>query len=241
MSGPLAEGRPPALLRLTIRRSTVLGRFFLVYGTALSAVLGVVLAVTSGPSFASGYSVVLPVFGAVGSMGGLSVFTSDRVKGALEYFLAYGLSPRRLFGNVLIATIVLVTVVIGIGMGAGVGLYLARGNPPSGTLVLGVGLYAVPMAYASAAFATIVGMYWSALSSPRTGMNSPIGLAPLIGVLPSVIVIVTIAILEAAGRIASGGAIEVGVLGMAAVTIVTVVLLALSGRLLRSERLLSPT
>jgi hypothetical protein len=46
--------------------------------------------------------------------------------------------------------------------------------------------YTLPMSYASQAFAATVGMYWSALSSPRQGLNSPIGLAPFIGILPTV-------------------------------------------------------
>ena len=141
---PAAEG-PLSLLGVTIRRSTVLGRFFLVYGTAISLLLGISLDLTSASSFASAFPLLLPIFGAVGSMGGLTVFTSDRMKGALEYFLAYGISARRLFANVLVACLVLVTLILAVGGTVGVGLYLALGHPLTATLAQGLGLYGVPM------------------------------------------------------------------------------------------------
>jgi hypothetical protein len=231
---------PSSLLGVTIRRSTVLGRFFLLYGIAISLLLGVLLDLTAQGSFASAFPVFLPIFGTVGSMGGLAVFSSDRMQGTLEYFLAYGVSPRRLFTNVLLACLALVTIVLGIALGVGVGLYLARGNPFTTPLALELGVYAVPMTYVSASFATIIGTYWSALSSPRTGMSSPIGLAPFVGILPPTAVLAIVVALEASGTISGNAPVEVAVSIMAAVAAVTLTLLALSGHLLRRERLLSP-
>jgi hypothetical protein len=233
----------PSLLGITIRRATVVGRFFLVYGTILAVFLGVSLALASRSSFAASFPLVLPVFGATGSMGALSVFTSDRIKGTLEYLLAYGISPRRLFGEVLAASVVLVTIILSVGVSAGVGVYLARGNPWNETLTLGLGLYALPMTYASAAFATTVGMYWTALSSPRTGMNSPVGVAPLLGVLPPVAVLISVTTLAANGWISGSpqSAIDVGIVAMVLLVVVDLLLLALVGRLLLRERLLSPS
>lgn len=237
---PAAEG-PLSLLGVTIRRSTVLGRFFLVYGTAISLLLGISLDLTSASSFASAFPLLLPIFGAVGSMGGLTVFTSDRMKGALEYFLAYGISARRLFANVLVACLVLVTIILVVGGTVGVGLYLALGHPLTATLAQGLTLYGVPMTYASAAFATTIGMYWTALSSPRTGMSSPIGLAPFLGILPPAAVLGIIVALAETGKFSTSTVIDVAIISMVAVAAVVVLLLSLSGRLLRRERLLSPT
>ncbi len=241
MSAASPVEAPPSLLGITIRRATILGRFFLVYGTVLSTLLAALLTVSAGAGFVSGFPLFLPVFGAVGSMGGLTVFSNDRMKGALEYFLAYGLSPQRLFTNVLVTALVLGTIIVGVSSTVGVGVYLARGHPLNGTLALSLGGYGIPMTYASAAFATIVGMYWTALSSPRSGLNSPIGLAPLIGVLPPVSVLTTLSLLASAGTVTSAEVTEIALLAVLGVAAVTVALLALSGRLLRSERLLSPT
>jgi len=242
MGAPPGLGRPPSLLGVTIRRATVLGRFFLGYGTVLSVLMGVSLAVSSGSAFPSAFPFLLPVFGSVGSMGALTVFTSDRIKGALEYMLAYGIPARRIFAEVLAACLVLVTIIVCVAVGAGVGAYLARGHAPSLALAQGLGLYAIPMTYASAAFATTVGMYWTALSSPSMGMSSPIGVAPLIGILPPVIVLLSITALAASGGVSSPDAAwRIGVLAMVTVTAVTVGLLASIGHLLRQERLLSPS
>jgi hypothetical protein len=239
--GPASYGEPPSLLGITLKRSTALGRFFLVYGTALSVLLGVSLSFSAGSAFASAFPLLLPIFASVGSMGGLTVFTSDRLKGTLEYFMAYGLTPRRLFLNFLLSSLALVTIVVGVGTGVGVGIYLARGHPFTTDLGIALGLYAVPMSYASTAFATTVGMYWSALSSPRTGLNSPIGLAPFIGILPPVGTLLLVAGLGITGVTTSVTTFySVGVAAMSLVAAFVIGLLAMINRFLRRERLLSP-
>ncbi len=243
---PLTAGRadseePASLLGITLRRSTVLGRFFLLYGSGLSALLGVALGLASGSSFASAFPLVLPIFASVGSMGALAVFTSDRLTGTLEYFMAYGISPRRLFLNFLIASLVLVALVLCVGVGVGVGVYLARGNAFTSGLAVALGLYAIPMSFASTAFATTVGMYWSALSSPRAGLNSPIGLAPFIGILPPVATLLIVAALGVSGVTTSVTTFYgIAVSAMALVVVFVVLMLAMINRFLRRERLLSP-
>lgn len=233
-------GGPPSLVRITIRRSAATGRFFLVYGSAISVVLGVALAFSGGSAFASSFSLFLPVFAVVGSMGALTVFTTDRMKGVLEYLMAYGVTPRRLFANVLLATIVLVTIVLCVGVGVGVGVYAANGHPLSLSLAESIGLYGIPMGYASAAFCAILGMFWTSLSSPAQGLNSPIGLAPLIGIIPPMATVAVIAVVAA--TIAPGTTVLdlIGIAAVIVVTVVVLVLLSLTGRLLARERLLSP-
>jgi hypothetical protein len=240
-AGPVPSDAPPSLLGITIRRSSVLGRFFLVYGSVISVFLGVTLGLVSSSSFASAFPLLLPIFASVGSMGGLTVFTSDRLKGALEYFMAYGFSPRRLFLNVLVATLVLVSIVLSVALGVGVGLYLATGHALTPDLALALGLYAIPMSFASAAFAATVGMYWSTLSSPRAGMTSPIGLAPFIGIIPPVSTLLIIVVLGASGVTTSVTTFyAIALVVMAGVVVFVVLLLALIDRFLLRERLLSP-
>jgi hypothetical protein len=84
----------------------------------------------------------------------------------------------------------------------------------------------------------MVGMYWTVLSSPREGMNSQIGLMPVVGIAPSIITLVVVGIVAASY---GEGAILV-VLGIALAIIIGLALTLLSqvGRLLRCERLLSP-
>jgi len=228
------------LLGITVRRAWVTGRFFLVYGTAISVLLGVLLAHFSGPSFASSYSLFVPIFAVVGSMGGLTVFTSDRTKGVLEYLIAYGYSPRRLFADVLLTTLVLVSIVVGIGVSVSLGVYFAEGQTVTSTLVISVGVYAVPMAFACAAFASTVGVYWTTLSSPRQGINSPVGIIPFIGILPALVTLFAIVAVTLSGPLSATTLLLILGSAMGLVAIFVIVLLVSLGRLLRRERFLSP-
>ena len=240
MDPPSRSEGPLSLLGITVRRSFATGRFYLVYGTVMSLIFVVAMGLAGGSSFNSVVPLLLPIFGVVGSMGALTVFTNDRLKGVLEYLMAYGISPRRLFLDVLLASLVLLTTVLGIAVGVGVGIVVARKHVPSLDFALLLTLYTLPMSYASVAFAGTIGMFWTALSSPRAGINSPIGLAPFVGLLPSLVTLMAVIALSATGR-ASGGNFFV-VAGTAVALVVAVVLLLLSmiGRLLRLERLLSP-
>ncbi|HYM38549.1 MAG TPA: hypothetical protein VEY12_00185 [Thermoplasmata archaeon] len=223
---------------MTIRRSIVLGRIFLAVGTGYLLIFGIAVGLTSGAAFAIILTLFLPVFTVVGSMGGLMAFTNDRLKGVFEYLIAYGVSPRRLFANLLVSTLVLVTIVLGISLAVVMGVYVADGGTVSADLAVSLALYSIPMSYASGAFAAAIGMFWTSLSSPRTGMNSPIGLMPLIGIAPSLIALAG----AVAANTAYGPSAAYIVLGVAVVSVVALVLvlLRLMERLMRRERLLSP-
>ena len=232
------EGRR-SFLGPTIRRSFRSGRMVLVVGVVWSVILGVAIAVGSGSAFASSFPLILPVFGSVSAVGALTVFTSDRTTGVLEYLMAYGVSPRRLFTNFIVAALASISIVLVIAVGASVGTYLALGNKVSTSLLLFLGGYAIPMSYVSGAFATTVGMYWSALSSPREGMNSPIGLAPFLGILPPVATLVLIGTFGATVGITTNGFLLVAGGALTLVALTVLYLLANIGHLLRRERLLS--
>ncbi|MCI4373331.1 MAG: hypothetical protein L3K02_06795, partial [Thermoplasmata archaeon] len=193
------SGAPPSLLGVTVRRSFSTGRFFLGYGTAISVVLGVSLALSQGSAFATTFPFLLPIFVVVGSMGAMVVFTNDRIKGVLEYLLAYGYSPRRLFVTFLLTALALSSIVLSVAVAVGLGLYLIRGHTLTSQLETLMVVYAIPMSFASSAFAATVGMLWTSLSSPRAGMNSPIGLIPLIGILPSIVTLFLLTTLAAVG------------------------------------------
>ena len=228
------------MLWITVRRASVTGRFYLVYGTAISILLGVLLAHFSGPSFAISYPLFLPIFGVVGSMGALVVFTSDRTKGVLEYLIAYGYSPRRLFANVLLTTLVLVSIVVGIGVSVSLGVYFAEGRTVTSTLAISMGIYAVPMTFACAAFASTVGIYWTALSSLRQGINSPVGLIPFIGILPALVTLFVITAIGLSGPVSTTNLLLTLGSAIGLVAVFVIVLLVSMGRLLRRERFLSP-
>jgi hypothetical protein len=228
---------PSSLLRTTVRRSLALGRLYIIVGVIYVSVLAYAVSLAGGSSFTSSFPIFLPIFAVVGSMGTMMVFSNDRTKGVFEYLIAYGVSPRRLFVNILLASLLLVTFVLALLLGLGLGIYVASGNAITLTLLAALGVYAVPMSYASASFAAIVGMIWTSLSAPRSGINSPVGLMPFIGIAPSLLTLGLVAVL------ATEGFTDVDlVIGAAVGTLVVavLVLVALLDRLLPNERLLSP-
>lgn len=235
-----SEG-PLSFLGLTVRRSFVQGRLYLIYGMGMSALVGLALGAVGGAAFTDAYPLILPIFTVVGAMGALMVFSSDRLKGVVEYLMAYGVSPRRQFLNVLLASLVLVTVVLAVALGVSLTVHLARGGSVPGSMLELLAVYAIPMSYASAAFATTIGMFWTALSSPRFGISSPAGLAPFFGILPPVATLGSIAYIGVmAGSVADSTFVTVTGVAMALVAATVGVLVRMTGRLLRRERLLSP-
>ncbi len=230
--------KDPTLLGITVRRSLVLGRMFLLAGLIYAVVFSLVLGLTAGPGFDEAFPLLLPVFAVIASMGALMVFSSDRIKGVLEYLLAYGFSSRRLFVNVLLAGFVLAVILVGVSTAVGLGVRFGSGQGVSAVFVELLLAYGLPMTFASVGFAVTVGMYWTSLSSPRSGINSPVGLAPIVGIAPPLITLVLVGFLAATTslpfELVAGPAVVV-------VALVVLALLAQVDRLLPLERLLSPT
>jgi hypothetical protein len=234
----------PSLLRTTFRRSITLGRLYLGIGLGYSVILTLVLGISLGKSasgessFTSSIPTLLPIFAVLGSMGAMVAFSNDRMKGVFEYLIAYGVTPRRLFANSLVASLGVMSIQLGISVALVVGLSLARWHTVSSDFAGLLLLYSIPMSLASTALACMVGMYWTVVSSPREGMNSPVGLIPIVGIAPSILTLVVVGVVGAAYGV---DATRV-VLGVALAAIAGLALLLLSqvGRLLRTDRLLSP-
>ncbi len=232
----VAETPLPSLLAVTVRRGLVAGRLYLGMGTAISLLLAIVLLRTAHAStvFVTTFPLEIPMFAALGAMGGLVIFTGDRTKGVFEYLIAYGVRPRRLFADYLAVTAILSTIVLAAALTVGLVGYRLQGFSISGELwdeILG---YTIPMTYASGLFAAVAGIIWSTLSTPRAGVNSPVGLAPILGIAPPVLVLVL------AESVARSSYYVVTVGASAGFLAVVGLLLAASGRLLSRERFLSP-
>lgn len=228
----------PSLLRTTTLRSITLGRTYIIAGLAYVIVLTLVLGSEGRSSFESAIPLLLPIFGVLGSLGALTAFTNDRIKGVFEYLIAYGVTPRALFTNFLVAGLLTVTLVLGITLPLVLGASLAFFGSISWYFVGLLALYSLPMCYASAGFASQVGMYFTALSSPRGGMNSPLGIIPLVGMAPSLVTLIAVGVVGSA--FGTGAILVVLVVALLAIAVMVGTLLALVGRLVRHERFLSP-
>ncbi len=220
---------------VTLRRGALAGRFYLAIGVIVSLILTVALLRTARGTaeFVAVFPLEIPLFASLGSMGGLMLFVGDRSKGVLEYFISYGVRPRTLFVNCLLVTMALTTIVLGGSLAVGLGGYLGAGNPLSTDLENSLLGYTIPMAYASALFASIGGIIWSALSTPRMGLNTPVGLAPILGVAPPVVVLIV------AEGVDKAAYYEVTLGATLAFLALVVLLLVASSRLMDRERYLS--
>ncbi len=232
MDAPPSSVELPSLLGITIRRSLVVGRISLLIGGTMLAIYAAAFGL-AGALFASVGAVVMPIFAVSGGLGGILVFTNDRTKGVLEYLVAYGVSPRQILRNSLVASLVQVTIVLSIGMAAGLSTYLLSGNALSPTLAVAFLGYTYPMSYLTASLMTTLGVFWTSLSSPRAGLNSPLGVLPLIGVVPTAAALVL--------ALSAGAAAPKILVGIElAIAVVVVSLLTRTDRLMPPDRLLSP-
>lgn len=235
VGGP-SRRKLPSLMLVTLRRGVIAGRFYLVMGVVISLILAVVfLRTTRGTAnFVAVFPLEIPIFASLGAMGGLLLFVGDRSKGVLEYFISYGVRPRTLYVNSLLVTLALTTIVLGSALAVGLAGYVAAGNTISSDFENSLLGYTIPMAYASALFASIGGIIWSALSTPRMGVNTPVGLAPTLGVAPPILVLI---VAEAVDKAAYYDVTVGASLGFLALVVVLVIA---SSRLMDRERYLSP-
>jgi hypothetical protein len=225
------------LERSTIQRTLRIGWRYLLIALALSLLLTselLFLGKNPGAAFHGTFPLEVPLFAVLGSTAGLMTFTSDRTKGVFEYLLAYRVRPRNLFMNGLLATVAVSGLLLAIALAVGIGLALHRSVPLDQNFWKAIGLYTVPMSFAGALVTSTVGMLWASASTPRTGLNSPVGIAPMIGVGPTILVLIAAETAPAADYYyVTGGA-------ALALIVVALALLAASAKLMGRERFLSP-
>jgi hypothetical protein len=179
---------------MNFRRAANFGKVYLIMGIVLGIVmsalyLSVPTALPSGttqvPEMISQIpALLLPIFAVIGSFGSLMIFVSDKDKGVYEYLIAYGVEPSRIFWSIALGAIGLVSVVLGISICANVAIALVRGAL-SLTYVEILIFYVIPISYAVTVFMNMAGMIWSSLAVRRSGINSPVGVISIIGVIPS--------------------------------------------------------
>lgn len=178
------------------------------------------------------YPLLAPLFVVIGSMGVLWAFTVDRSRGVYEYLLAYGLDVSELFWSNAVATALITSIPTLISL-VGLVSALALTHTPVGLGLLELLLfYTVPMCYTSTLFMTMAGMVWSVLTVRRAGVNSPIGVAPILGIVP-VLLSFYLSLILRQHLLYVAGAVSL------AVVVACVALGVLANRLMSRERFLS--
>lgn len=188
------------------RRAMSYGKLYLIIGIAFSLIIvgPTVASVNLAPSSANVSSkevgsavslaipgLMLPLFGVMGSMGSLMVFVSDKDKGVYEYLIAYGVEVSKIFWSIVLASMGLASIVLAISVSATLAIMAVLGAPITLNFLEMLGFYVIPITYATTAFINMIGMIWSSLTKRMAGINSPVGLAPIIGMAPIIAVFVS--------------------------------------------------
>jgi hypothetical protein len=226
-----------ALFMTNFRRALSFGRVYLAIGMFLPLLFAIEISYSGGtaaaPVLGGIYPLILPIAGVLGSLGALMIFSSDKEKGVYEYLIAYGVDASTIFWSVIVSTIGIVTLVLAVSLVVTIGAIAFTG----GALTVGFGelilFYTVPLSYAATMFMSMAGMIWSQLTTRVVGVNSPAGIAPLLGIAP------ILAVLFAAFRIGSGDVLYLAG-GVSIAMIWAVVLMAsFANNRMQRERFLS--
>jgi hypothetical protein len=200
------------LSAVNFKRSVKYGRVYLILGIAVSLVIvlstsvlpttpqttqyiatqGKELGITSAGALVivSLYPIISPLFSVIGSLGALMIFASDKAKGVYEYLISYGVNTSTIFWSTVLSGLGLVTIVLGVSLAVVTSVLAAlNGSIPFQYVEL-VLIYTIPLSYSVTMFTTIIGMIWSSLTTRRAGVNSPVGLAPIFGMIPILFVLV---------------------------------------------------
>jgi hypothetical protein len=226
-----------SLFYTNFRRALNFGRIYVVIGMFLPLLFAVQVSAAGGTAAASVldqiFPLILPVFVVLGSLGALMIFSSDKDKGVYEYLIAYGVDASTIFWSIIVATIGIVTLVLAVSLAVAIVAIKATGG------VLSVGFaelllfYTIPLSYAATMFMSMAAMIWSQLTTRIAGVNSPAGIAPLLGIAP------VLAVFLAATQVRSGDLLYL-VVGVSVAMIWAVVAMAsVANSRMQRERFLS--
>jgi len=226
-----------SLFYTNFRRALNFGRIYLIIGMFLPLLFAVQISAVGGTAGSSIldqiYPLILPVFVVLGSLGALMIFSSDKEKGVYEYLIAYGVDPSTIFWSIIVATMGIVTLVLAVSLVVTIGALFMTGSALSmgfGELIL---FYTIPLSFAATMFMSMAGMIWSQLTTRVAGVNSPAGIAPLLGIAP------VLAVFFAATQVGSGDLLYL-VSGVSIAMILAVVMMAsVASRKMQRERFLS--
>jgi hypothetical protein len=230
-----------SLAYTNFRRAANVGKIYLILSVAISILISAEFSFIHAnssassvvPSFVSALpALILPAFTVIGSFGSLMIFVSDKDRGVYEYLIAYGVNPSKIFWSIVAATVGLVSIVLAIDISINLGATLVSGGVSITYLEL-IFFYMIPISYAMSMFMSMVGMIWSFLAVRRTGINSPVGVVSIIGIIPVFIVLLVSLALPPGYMIYFAGSVSI------ALFVAVGFLIRLSNQKLVRERFLS--
>ena len=226
---------------MNFKRSISYGKVYLIIGGAISLLLSATVAssihnvtrAAGGAIVSEIPALVVPLAAVMGSLGGLMIFASDKAKGVYEYLIAYGVNISSIFWSIVLATVGLVSLVLVISVSSTFAILLALGAPISYSFVEILIFYSIPISYTGAMFMSMAGMIWTSLATRRSGLNSPVGAAPMLGIAPILVVLIL------SSKVGSGNFILLVSSASLALLAIVGVMIGVSNRKMVRERFLS--
>lgn len=226
---------------MNFKRSISYGKVYLIIGGAISLLLSATVAssihnvtrAAGGAIVSEIPALVVPLAAVMGSLGGLMIFASDKAKGVCEYLIAYGVNISSIFWSIVLATVGLVSLVLVISVSSTFAILLALGAPISYSFVEILIFYSIPISYTGAMFMSMAGMIWTSLATRRSGLNSPVGAAPMLGIAPILVVLIL------SSKVGSGNFILLVSSASLALLAIVGVMIGVSNRKMVRERFLS--
>ena len=225
------------LFKLNFKRTVSFSKIYIVTGMILpifySGVLFFIPDASLKSSIGSLYPLLMPLFIIIGSIGPLWIFTSDKRKGVYEYLIASGIEVSSVFWSVLMITAGIVTMLLAFVLISILIIFTLAGVQITVVMVETIIFFTIPISYSSSILTSTAGMIWSSLTKSMTGVNSPVGLAPLLGITPILIAFLIPAIIGPKLSLYAGGIVSLAVL------VTAIVVLMIANMKMDRERFLS--
>lgn len=243
-------GVPDEFTLLHLRRSLTSSRAYLIIGlviplimigtlyltvrgagsSALAARYGLPSSVGAGAILL--YSIVpavIPLGAVIGSFSPLLLFVNDRSRGVYEYLLAFGKRPSDIFASLVVSVVVISTILVAVPFCITLVLIWLEGPVLVGPYLIEGAIYSIPMSFIVPLFITGIAAIWVSLTKRVQFVNSPIGVAPMFGLIPVMIVLV-VSEFTARYTLLLTAAVSL------AMVIATISMFVLASKLLKGER-----
>ena len=236
--------------RIHLRRSLTSSRAYLVLGLALPLLM-IAVSVLAGRSSSSALALqlglpasvkasaallflllptMIPLAAVIGCFSPLLLFVNDRSRGVYEYLLAFGKRPGDIFSGLVVSVLAICGILLAVPIVLGTFLFAVDGPVLLPAFALEVAVYSVPMGLLAPLLVTGIAALWVSLTKRIQFVNSPIGIAPMFGMLPVLVVFI------ASEFVGAGNILLLTAVVSGLTAVVTAAIYVLASRLLGGER-----
>ena len=193
------------------------------YGLPPSVSGGAILVATLVPT-------LIPLATVIGCFSPLLLFVNDRSRGVHEYLLAYGKKPSDIFLALVVSVIAISAILLAVPLLVSFVIVYVSGHILVGAFIEECIVYVLPVGFVTPLFISGISAIWVSLTKRVQFVNSPIGIAPMFGIVPVLVILLVSEIERGSDVLLFTG------IASALMVAATVAIFALASKLLRGER-----